>query len=189
MDPFAIATSGIGLLSSLFGRKRKYSESDFDADPNNLSLEAYNEARDPNSATNRRSLDNFRTLATDAAPGLDSLLGLTASQGLLGGGAAYQQSKGQTVRAREAGLRMFENHLINQQANSAKFLEMYMNKEYQKKIAAYGDASGREETSLSFGENILKTGMGLLSYSQGRKSNPTEEWQDADGTWHYGKRG
>lgn len=169
LDPtFGIVTGGLGLLGSAIGlgRSSRTRNMDFTVDPNFRALDRYSELTNPDSPYNRRSFGLMRRLAEDAGPSSDSLMNLAAAQGI--GGSSYlglQQGRAYSDRARESALNSFENYMINNEANAARYLGMdYDNRRFARRMSWEAN-QGADDSFLSFADSLLKGGIGLLGYS------------------------
>jgi len=157
----SLITGLIGSIAGMSGERR--SEDWFDFDPDNLALNAFKDLGDANSASSKRISRESRTIAEDAGPSLDALLGYNAAQGIIGGSLATRQAEAQSVRAREAGLRAFQQYMIQNEANRARYLGMYYDKERFKKSGVLEQDRYDQETSSSFFEQFTKGGLGLFA--------------------------
>jgi hypothetical protein len=179
-----IASMGVGLLDMIFGGEDipdapKYEGPGFDIDPSRLALEQFKKRTDPNSDINRKLFGGFSKLATDAAPTLDSLLGLALAGGSSEGSSGFlarQQARAQKSQIGEEVSQRFNTAFQQQGDLASRFLGLeYQRGQFEvdsslKKFgidssvysSQYGGAGGGD----NFGDQLFKAGLGLLSFRE-----------------------
>lgn len=77
-----LAAGATSLLGGLASQKKwDYSDSNWNYDTEDNAMKEYKELRDPNSATNLKARSNFKRMAADLSPSIDTLLATTRQLG------------------------------------------------------------------------------------------------------------
>lgn len=166
------ASIGLGLLDLFFGGGGREFDpgniDDYDIDRGNLALQEFNIRNDPRSARNLGIRRHFGQVAQDAAPTLDTLLGVNKASGISGYGSsslANLQRRDATNRAIKQGTQAYQNYSLADQQQAAQFLNMhFQNKMFQQNswLKANELALGYQSDN-NLGDQLLGLGGGLLS--------------------------
>jgi hypothetical protein len=142
-----LVLSGVGAAGALFGNN--------DYDPSRNALKQFYELTNPNSDYFRRYRALYGRLLSDAAPSLDTLLGLATA-----GGASPEAASSLAFRQGAADAKQREERLLNaadkQFLDSQELASKYLSLEY-------GRASAEEESEGSFFDQLLGLGGGILA--------------------------
>jgi enhancing lycopene biosynthesis protein 2 len=167
--PYALLAAGAASLAGgLLGQKEwDFNDSNWDYDTENNAMNEYKELRDPNSATNLKARSNFKRMAADLSPSIDTLLATTRQ---LGGKNsllfASQFAREGQKRGSEMALNATNQYLQDARKGAQGFLGLAYQKgqfisegKFKNAQMKYGDQNKTADAFTKLGAGLIGAGI------------------------------
>jgi hypothetical protein len=174
--PYALLAAGAASLAEgLRGQKEwNYNDSNWDYDPENNAMNEYKELRDPNSATNLKARSNFKRMAADLSPTIDTLLATTRQ---LGGKNsllfASQFAREGQKRGSEMALNATNQYLQDTRKGAQGFLGLAYQKGQFVSEGMFKNAQMKYSDQNKTADQFQKLGAGLIGAGVKDWMNPS----------------
>lgn len=162
--------AGIGGLIGLFGgpRKKKFSADDFNADPNNMVGQRYDQLMDPNYMR-----QDFMQAARQLVPGQSSFFNRMRGSGLSSGVSsvmADEQFRAAQGRAVGNALGAFGQFRMNSQNQANSLLDLMTNNRARAQQMALTAQMDNQDRRDSYGNSMMSGAFGLAGNFLGNSS-------------------